>query len=431
MAENIETPGTTDQSQGAQTSAGGNAASKISSMLKGLQNFNVADFVKGKPGQWQKMAVVSVVVIIVMGLGAVMMWGLALWALANSFGEPSGNTSQCQGQSGTMFYPSGVDADSLTSGLSEWMREKKTSSPLINEASTFANAGQQNNVNPALMIAIAMQESELGTTGGGPPHNNPFGWACPPCKHFDSWSDSINHVTNRTQELYLSQGQDTISEIQQKWAPVGAANDPNNLNSDWYRGVSTFFNSIVNANPSLKPVDNSCSSVDFTGPGAIYDSNAFTATQIDNYLRSKSPDSPLNGKGSAFIASGKKYGVNPGFLLGITNAESSLGLQCKQSRNLLNGTNNAFGLTCGGQTTFCRYDSFETGIDRAAKNATTNTYKTLNGTIREFRLRWCGYETESEKSPVKLSNGVSITYDCKNGNSKWEEEVLSVMSGIK
>lgn len=89
MAENIETPEITGQSQEAQTSAGGNAASKISSMLKGLQNFNVADFVKGKPGQWQKMAVVAVVVIIVMGLGAVMMWGLALWALANSFGEPA------------------------------------------------------------------------------------------------------------------------------------------------------------------------------------------------------------------------------------------------------------------------------------------------------------------------------------------------------
>ncbi|MDD3086727.1 MAG: hypothetical protein PHH45_02155, partial [Patescibacteria group bacterium] len=91
MAENIEIPGATGKSQEAQTSAGNGATAKISSMLKGLQNFNVADFVKGKPGQWQKMAVVAVVVVIVMGLGAVMMWGLALWALANSFGDPSGS----------------------------------------------------------------------------------------------------------------------------------------------------------------------------------------------------------------------------------------------------------------------------------------------------------------------------------------------------
>ena len=55
-------------------------------MLKGLTF--VVEFVN-KTGAMAKMAVVAVVVIIVMGLGAVMMWGLALWALANSFGEPA------------------------------------------------------------------------------------------------------------------------------------------------------------------------------------------------------------------------------------------------------------------------------------------------------------------------------------------------------
>ncbi|MEI6144127.1 MAG: glucosaminidase domain-containing protein [Candidatus Berkelbacteria bacterium] len=166
-------------------------------------------------------------------------------------------------------------------------------------------------------------------------------------------------------------------------------------------------------------------------PGFIYKSDAYSAEQIDNYLKANAPHSPLIGKGAAFVASGKKYGVNPGFLLGITNSESSLGAQCNSSGNLLNGTNNAFGLTCGGPTTFCHFSSYEDGIDRAAKNVSSRTYTRLNGSIKEFGLKWCGYEKESDHPPVKLSDGSSVDYVCSNNDSNWAKEVQSIMDAIK
>lgn len=160
MAENIETPGTTDQSQGVQTSAGGNAASKISSMLKGLQNFNVADFVKGKPGQWQKMAVVAVVVIIVMGLGAVMMWGLALWALANSFGDPSG--SRCA-TGEECFLKDSVFSNTTTITNADWVLERiKPHKPKKERIQQIIDESRKAGINPAILISFWAGEQTFG-----------------------------------------------------------------------------------------------------------------------------------------------------------------------------------------------------------------------------------------------------------------------------
>ena len=47
------------------------------------------------------------------------------------------------------------------------------------------------------------------------------------------------------------------------------------------------------------------------------------AGQIDGYLKSKG--SPLSGMGQTFVATGKKYGVDPRLVVGISGAESSFG----------------------------------------------------------------------------------------------------------
>ncbi|MDD5606612.1 MAG: glucosaminidase domain-containing protein [Candidatus Pacebacteria bacterium] len=159
----------------------------------------------------------------------------------------------------------------------------------------------------------------------------------------------------------------------------------------------------------------------------IWDINAATAEEIENYLKTNFPKSPLIGKGNVYVEAGKEYGVNPTFMLGIANAETSMGLQNLQSGNGLYGTNNPCGIAC---LPCKRYSSWEEGIRACTKNAGTEMYKRLNG-IKEFRLRWCGYELDlGENPPVTLSDGDQITYECKNGNSKWEEEVGVIMNAF-
>lgn len=127
----------------------------------------------------------------------------------------------------------------LAARLDAWMASRTPNSPLVGLGSDFVAAGRANGIDPRLLVAIASQESALGTAGSGANINNAFGWG--PAIPFASWSEGINRVAQGLASGYVGQGRDTIATIQQKWAPVGAANDPGGLNSNWTAGVSRIY----------------------------------------------------------------------------------------------------------------------------------------------------------------------------------------------
>lgn len=142
---------------------------------------------------------------------------------------------------------SGIKAQEVTSAadpqlaakLDAWMAQHTPGSPLVGHGADFVQAGMANGIDPRFLVAVAAQESGLGTAGSGKDINNPFGWG--PARPFPSWTDAINTVAQGLSKGYLSEGRDTIPAIQAKWAPVGAANDPGGLNSNWTTGVSKFY----------------------------------------------------------------------------------------------------------------------------------------------------------------------------------------------
>ena len=62
---------------------------------------------------------------------------------------------------------------------------------------------------------------------------------------FNSLEKGIEKFISNLKYNYYDMGLDTIEEIQPKYAPVGAANDPNGLNQYWVKGVTNYYNSIV------------------------------------------------------------------------------------------------------------------------------------------------------------------------------------------
>ncbi|MDH4358353.1 MAG: CHAP domain-containing protein [Candidatus Berkelbacteria bacterium] len=149
-----------------------------------------------------------------------------------------------------------------------------------------------------------------------------------------------------------------------------------------------------------------------------YNPTAFTADQINQYLAQKYPKSPLAGLGAAFVEAAQKNNVNPGFLLGMANAETSLGSgPAVGSYSLFN---------IGDVRNARNYSSFEESISDGAKLLGSDSYRKLQG-AHEIRLKWCGYEGESESSGATISDGSVIHYLCANGNSKWEDEVNIVL----
>ncbi len=114
------------------------------------------------------------------------------------------------------------------------------SSPLAGKGVTFVLAGRQYGVDPRFMVAIARQESSLGKYLSG--SFNPFGIG--PGVDYPSWDDAIFALAKRLRELYLDVGLLKIHQIGAKYAPVGAANDPNSLNQHWVGGVARAYREL-------------------------------------------------------------------------------------------------------------------------------------------------------------------------------------------
>ena len=147
-----------------------------------------------------------------------------------------------------------ADDAALAARLDAWMAEKVPGSPLVGKGAVFVQEGRAAGVDPRALVAIARHESALGTLGSGRDIHNAFGWG--PAIPFDSWEENIATVARGLREGYLDEGRVTIATIQPKWAPVGAGNDPTNLNSNWTRAVSISFGELggdPNASLALAP----------------------------------------------------------------------------------------------------------------------------------------------------------------------------------
>lgn len=109
----------------------------------------------------------------------------------------------------------------------------------------FYNAVQNFKINPALIIAIGIQESSLGNIYKGKAEENfknAFGlMQGNSLMRFDSWTDGINVAFRTVNSFNCS----TIECIGQKYAPLGASNDPKNLNQHWVPGVKNHLNATA------------------------------------------------------------------------------------------------------------------------------------------------------------------------------------------
>lgn len=61
---------------------------------------------------------------------------------------------------------------------------------------------------------------------------------------YDSVEEGIESFVRNLKVGYFDKGLDTIEEIQKKYCPIGADNDPLNLNSNWITGVRYFYEKL-------------------------------------------------------------------------------------------------------------------------------------------------------------------------------------------
>jgi len=91
-------------------------------------------------------------------------------------------------------------------------------------------------------VAIAAHETLLETYPPAQVIRNPFGLG--PGWTFRTERDAILTAARVLRDGYLTEGLVLIPNIGAKWAPLGAANDPTGLNSNWTSGVSAYYTAL-------------------------------------------------------------------------------------------------------------------------------------------------------------------------------------------
>jgi beta-N-acetylglucosaminidase len=118
---------------------------------------------------------------------------------------------------------------------------------LSNSGDSFTKYANKYGVDPTLLAAISMWETGNGTSSMAKNKNNIGGMYDSKNKTFysyDSLDAGIEAMAKNLAKNYINQGLTSIPQIGKKYAPSGAANDPNGLNNHWVKGVTDMYNKL-------------------------------------------------------------------------------------------------------------------------------------------------------------------------------------------
>lgn len=155
-------------------------------------------------------------------------------------------------------FPSNHSTDiDKAKAIHTWIKEKKPKSPLVNMGGLFVKSGRMGNINPALIVAIASAESQLGTDKDGISFilaKNPFGRLG---ETFDSWEDSVKEQGPYMRRKYWNKSfpPKTIAELgaglkDGKIVKRYAYSHPSS-NPRWLPNVQTALIDIAKRSPKL------------------------------------------------------------------------------------------------------------------------------------------------------------------------------------
>ncbi len=134
---------------------------------------------------------------------------------------------------------------------------------LSGKGAVFIKASETNGISAMALASIAIHETGNGTSVAIKERNNAMGTMnlveiideetgkkrkISVLRTFKKRRRSIAYTAKSLcGKLYIGAGKKTIAQIQEVYAPVGAANDPKSLNSHWRMGVTKYCNQIISA----------------------------------------------------------------------------------------------------------------------------------------------------------------------------------------
>ena len=110
----------------------------------------------------------------------------------------------------------------------------------------FMDAAVRNDIDPKLLMAIAMHETGRGSSTAFYRKNNAMGVSdANGPRSFKKVEDSIYLMARLLKKNYIDQGLTSIEQIGRKYAPIGAENDKRGLNKHWVEGVTKYMRELT------------------------------------------------------------------------------------------------------------------------------------------------------------------------------------------
>ncbi|WP_449354674.1 peptidoglycan DD-metalloendopeptidase family protein [Virgibacillus natechei] len=139
-------------------------------------------------------------------------------------------------------------------------QNKERSGALKGYGDEIINLSEKRNIDPVLFASIAMHETAWGKSNAIQQKNNPGGLMNPDGSGLYSFSTLKEGLVSMSKTLYNRikvDGLVTIEQLGSVYAPVGATNDPNNLNKHWIpttKDIAEKFGGLtMNCEPSEQP----------------------------------------------------------------------------------------------------------------------------------------------------------------------------------
>lgn len=135
----------------------------------------------------------------------------------------------------------------------------------------------------------------------------------------------------------------------------------------------------------------------------------YTAEQLDNYIKSKKPDSPLIGLGKTFIEAQEKYGVNALYLMAHAIHESGWGLS-----KIAREKNNLYGINATDDNPYGNADEYPTKRDSIMYAAKFVSEKYLSPGNFRYNGRYLGNK----------ASGMNVKYA---SDPYWGQKIAGLM----
>lgn len=126
-----------------------------------------------------------------------------------------------------------------------WEAKFNTAGVFTGKGQVFIQIAKEKGIDPVLMAAIAFHETTNGTSNAVITKNNPGGlMGTDGLMNFATLEEGLMAMGQTLHNRIIQDGKVTIVDLGSVYAPIGAENDPTNLNAHWVPTITSIVSSL-------------------------------------------------------------------------------------------------------------------------------------------------------------------------------------------